>query len=35
MLILAKRSCEKEIWFDLDKDIKAVLIQKDGIKPCT
>ncbi|OGQ45785.1 MAG: hypothetical protein A3I05_08750 [Deltaproteobacteria bacterium RIFCSPLOWO2_02_FULL_44_10] len=32
MLIPAKRGCEKKVWFDLDKDIKAVLVQKDGME---
>ncbi|OGQ23540.1 MAG: hypothetical protein A3C46_02285 [Deltaproteobacteria bacterium RIFCSPHIGHO2_02_FULL_44_16] len=32
VLIPAKRGCEKKVWFDLDKDIKAVLVQKDGME---
>lgn len=32
VLIPAKRGCEKKHWFDLDKDIKAVLVQKDGVQ---
>ncbi|OGP10418.1 MAG: hypothetical protein A2048_01250 [Deltaproteobacteria bacterium GWA2_45_12] len=32
VLIPAQRGCEKKVWFDLDKDIKAVLIQKDGME---
>ena len=32
VLIPAKRGCEKKHWFDLDKDIKAVLIQKNGVQ---
>lgn len=30
--IPASRGCEKKVWFDLDKDIKEVLIQKDGME---
>ena len=32
VLIPAQRGCEKKVWFNLDKDIKAVLIQKDGME---
>lgn len=30
VLIPAKKGCEKKVWFDIHKDIKAVLIQKGG-----
>ncbi len=32
VFIPAHRGCEKKVWFNLDKDIKAVLIQKDGME---
>lgn len=32
VLIPAHRGCEKKVWFNLNKDIKAVLIQKDGME---
>ena len=32
VLIPAVRGCEKKVWFDLTADIKAVLVQKDGIE---
>lgn len=32
VLIPAQRGCEKKVWFDLTADIKAVLVQKDGVE---
>ena len=32
VLIPAQRGCEKKVWFDLTADIKAVLVQKNGVK---
>lgn len=32
VLIPAQRGCEKKVWFQLQKDIKAVLVTKDGIE---
>ena len=32
VLISAVRGCEKKVWFELTADIKAVLVQKDGIE---
>ena len=32
VLIPAVRGCEKKVWFDLVDDIKAVLVQKDGVE---
>jgi hypothetical protein len=32
VLIPAVRGCEKKVWFELTADIKAVLVQKDGIE---
>lgn len=30
--IPASRGCEKKVWFNLDKDIKAVLVKKDDLE---
>src|SRR3990167_7131229 len=32
VLIPAQRGCEKKVWFDLTADIKAVLVQKNGVE---
>ncbi len=32
VLIPAARGCENKVWFDLKDDIKAVLVQKDGVE---
>lgn len=32
VLIPAQRGCEKKVWFDLDKDIKAVLVKKGDVE---
>ena len=31
-MIPAQRGCEKKVWFDLTADIKAVLVQKNGVE---
>lgn len=32
VLIPAQRGCEKKVWFELDKDIKAVLVMHEGVE---
>jgi hypothetical protein len=32
VLIPAVRGCEKKVWFELTGDIKAVLVEKDGME---